>query len=106
MPKYMDEKRKKAYEKVLDIYVNSGKNITDCCKEIGIHPSTFYKYRKEFSNDNNNDEQPSVTRKPKSIHNIRGGDAQYTKECAKDKEEKLLGKLELFFSRKHEHTIE
>lgn len=100
--KYMDEKKRKAYEKVINLYVNGDKNLTSCCNEIGINPSTFYKYRKLFSNNNNNSKNNDEI--------ISGGSREkYERnefsEERKDNQGKLLKELNTFFSRKYEHII-
>ncbi len=34
------------WEEIIIRHQESGKTVTDFCSEIGIHPNTFYKFRK------------------------------------------------------------
>ena len=37
------------WEEIIEQHQQSGKTIQEFCKDIGIHPNTFYKHRKKFS---------------------------------------------------------
>ena len=57
----------KNWEEVFEQHRQSGKTIPEFCKEIGIHPNTFYKNRKINSNQDDSGSSSVVEIKPNGI---------------------------------------
>ena len=57
----------KNWEEVIEQHRQSGKTIPEFCKEIGIHPNTFYKNRKIIGNQDDPGNSSVVEIKPNGI---------------------------------------